>query len=96
MNRRRFDLVSIVGIGGAYLFIVCLYTSPAESVPDIAHHTANLLKHYWESDPRWSEFTRRMSETAAKLRQTAAAHLMAPKLRNKARFMSVGSMVQSE
>ena len=65
-----------------------------KSVPDVAHHTANLLKHYWESDPRWSEFTRRMSETAAKLRQTAAAHLMAPKLRNKARFMSVGSMVK--
>jgi hypothetical protein len=64
------------------------------SVPDIAHSTANLLKYYWENDPRWSEFTRRMSETAAKLRQTTAAHLMAPKLRNKARFMSVGSMVK--
>ncbi len=35
-----------------------------------------------------------MSQTATKLRQTTTAHLMAPTLRNKARFMSVGSMVK--
>ena len=63
-------------------------------VPDVAHHAANLLKHYWEGDPAWQAFTRRMAEAAAAMRQTRAAHLMAPKLRNKARFMSVGAFVR--
>jgi len=64
------------------------------SVPDAAHHAANLLKFYWENDPRWSAFTRRMNETAAAIRQTRSAHLLAPKLRNKARDMSVGKFVR--
>ena len=64
------------------------------SVPDAAHHAANLLKHYWEKDPQWSAFTRRMSETATAIRQTGSAYLMAPKLRNKARYMSVGKFVR--
>ena len=63
-------------------------------VPDVAHHAANLLKHYWERDPMWQSFTGRMNAVAAKIRQTRAAHLMAPKLRNKARFMSVGVFVR--
>ena len=63
-------------------------------VPDVAHHAANLLKHYWERDPRWQSFTRRMGEVAAAIRQTRAAPLMAPKLRNKARFMTVGAFVR--
>ena len=57
---------------------------------DAAHHAANLLKHYWQGDPRWQEFTGRMHQTATVIRQSKAAHLLAPKLRNKARFMSVG------
>jgi hypothetical protein len=64
------------------------------SVPDAAHHAANLLKFYRENDPRWSAFTRRMNETAAAIRQTPAAYLLAPKLRNKARYMSVGALVR--
>ncbi len=64
------------------------------SVPDAAHHAANLLKHYWENDPRWQAFTRRMNETAAAIRQTDSAYLLAPKLRNKARYMSVGAFVR--
>ena len=63
-------------------------------VPDVAHHAANLLKHYWESDPLWQAFAKRMSEVAARIRQTQAAHMMAPKLRNEARFMSVGVFVR--
>ena len=66
----------------------------AVSVPDAAHHAANLLKFYRENDPRWSAFTRRMNETAAAIRQTRAAYLLAPKLRNKARYMSVGKFVR--
>lgn len=64
------------------------------SVPDAAHHAANLLKRYWENDPRWQAFTRRMNETAAAIRQTSSAYLLAPKLRNKARYMSVGAFVR--
>ena len=63
-------------------------------VSDVAHHVANLLKHYWQKDPMWVAFTRRMSETAATLRQTRGAYLVAPKLRNKARFMSVAKFVR--
>ena len=63
-------------------------------VPDVAHHAANLLKHYGERDPKWQSFTRRMAEVAAAIRQTRAAPLMAPKLRNKARFMTVGAFVR--
>ena len=64
------------------------------SVPDAAHHAANLLKYYWDNDPQWQAFTRRMNETATTIRQTRCAHLLAPKLRNKARFMSVGAFVR--
>ena len=64
------------------------------SVPDAAHHAANLLKFYWDNDPRWQAFTRRINETATAIRQTRSAHLLAPKLRNKARYMSVGAFVR--
>lgn len=64
------------------------------AVTDAAHHAANLLKHYWEKDPRWQEFSRRMNQTATAIRQTRAAYLVAPRLRNKARFMSVGVFVR--
>ncbi|OWK45040.1 hypothetical protein [Fimbriiglobus ruber] len=63
-------------------------------VPDVAHHVANLLKHYWEADPQWTAFVGRMTATAATLRQTRAAHLVAPKLRAKARYMSVATFVR--
>jgi hypothetical protein len=63
-------------------------------VPDVAHHAANLLKHYWEDDPMWKSLAKRMSGVAATIRQTRSAHSMAPKLRNKARFMSVGVFVR--
>ena len=64
------------------------------AVTDAAHYAANLLKHSWENDPRWQEFTRRMNDTATTIRQTAAAPYMPPRLRNKARFMSVGVLVR--
>jgi hypothetical protein len=64
------------------------------AVPDAAHTAANLLKHYWENDPRWREFTGRLQETAAAIRQTTSAYLLAPRLRGKARYMSVGALVR--
>lgn len=64
------------------------------SVPDAAHHAANLLKHYWEGDPHWRAFTTRLKDTAATVRQTGAAYLLPPKLRGKARYMSAGALVR--
>jgi len=66
----------------------------AVAVSDAAHVAANLLQHYWENDPAWGPFTRRMAETAATLRQTRSAPMLAPKLRTKARFMSVAKFVR--
>lgn len=64
------------------------------TVVDVAHAVANLLKHYRENDPRWQQFTQHMHQTAAKIRQTQAAYLLAPKLRAKARYMSVAVYVR--
>jgi hypothetical protein len=64
------------------------------AVTDAAHHAANLLKHFWEKNPRWQEYTRRLAATAAAIRQTTLAWLLPPRLRNKARFMSVGVFVR--
>ena len=64
------------------------------AVTDAAHHAANLLKHYWEKDPRWQQYTQQMSAAATAIRQTPLAYLLPPRLRNKARFMSVGVFVR--
>ena len=63
-------------------------------VPDIAHYGANLLEHAWDHDPRWQVFVKHLQATASKLRQTASAHLLAPRLRLKARFMNVAPQVR--
>lgn len=59
-------------------------------VHDLAHQAANVLKSRWSKDPQWSELVSRLSQAAAKLRQTRAAHLLPPTVRPKARFMNVG------
>jgi hypothetical protein len=58
-------------------------------VHDLAHQAANVLKNRWSKDPRWGEFVSKLSQAAAKLRQTRAAHLLPPAVRAKARFMNV-------
>ena len=63
-------------------------------VHDVAHHVANTLKHFWDGDPRWHELVQQMQKTSDRLRQSDHAHLMAPKLRRKARFMSVDRFVR--
>jgi hypothetical protein len=59
-------------------------------VHDAAHRAANVLKHRWTKDERWSAMVSRLAQTAAKLRQTRVAHLRAPTIRPQARFMNVG------
>lgn len=58
-------------------------------VHDLAHQAANVLKSRWNHDPRWTEFVSKLSQAAAKLRQTGDAHLLPPTVRAKARFMNV-------
>jgi hypothetical protein len=59
-------------------------------VHDAAHQAANVLKHRWTKDERWSSLVSRLAQTASKLRQTRVAHLRAPTIRPQARFMNVG------
>jgi hypothetical protein len=58
-------------------------------VHDLAHQAANVLKSRWNNDPRWGELVSKLSQAAAKLRQTREAHLLPPTVRAKARFMNV-------
>ena len=63
-------------------------------VPDAAHYGANLLKHAWNDQPRWQQFGQLLQDTSAKLRQTKAAYLLAPRMRAKARFMNVDAQLR--
>lgn len=58
-------------------------------VADAAHFGANLLQKSWESQPLWTSFVQKLQETAAKLRQSSAAELTAPRLRPKGRFLNL-------
>jgi hypothetical protein len=63
-------------------------------VHDVVHYGANVLENRWQREPRWQEFLRQLQQTNQKLRQTAAAYLLAPTLRPKARFMNVGPLLR--
>jgi hypothetical protein len=64
------------------------------AVGDIAHYGANVLENRWQRDPRWVEMLKRFSEKNQQMRQSADAFLLAPTLRNKARFMNVGPLLR--
>jgi hypothetical protein len=68
--------------------------SATAHVHDIAHYGANVLENRWERDPRWQEFLRQLQQVNRKMRQTADAYLVAPTLRPKGRFMSVGPLLR--
>jgi hypothetical protein len=61
---------------------------------DVVHAAANTLEHFWEHDPRWSDFVRQLSETNRAIRQTKSAYLLAPTQRQKVRFFKVGILVR--
>lgn len=64
------------------------------AVGDVAHHGANVLENRWERDPRWTGMLKQFSQTNQQIRQTADALLLAPTLRNQARFMNVGPLLR--
>jgi hypothetical protein len=61
---------------------------------DAAHRGACLLQRRLESDGRWSEFVRLLGQTKSRLQQTADAHLLAPNLRPKARYMNLARLLK--
>jgi hypothetical protein len=61
---------------------------------DAAHRGACLLQRRLESDERWSEFVRLLGQTKSRLQQTADAHLLAPSLRPKARYMNLARLLK--
>jgi hypothetical protein len=61
---------------------------------DIAHQTANLIKHELERDERWAEFNRQAGLAKQRLAQTPLAHLLPPTPRPKARYMNLDELVR--
>jgi len=61
---------------------------------DAAHRGAILLKRRLESDERWPEFVQLLGQTKSRTQQTADAHLLAPNLRPKARYMNLERLLK--
>jgi hypothetical protein len=61
---------------------------------DAAHHGACLLKRRLEADSRWPAFVARLGQTKASIQQTSDAHLLAPSLRPKARYMNLAPLLK--
>ena len=61
---------------------------------DAAHRGASLLKRRLESDERWSEFVQLLGQTKSRTQQTTDAHLLAPSLRPKARYMNLERLLK--
>ena len=69
--------------------------SQSESVPvisDIGHSMANALKAEFEKADDYKSFTAATHHAAKRLRQTAFAFLMPPKLRTKGQFQSISNL----
>jgi hypothetical protein len=64
------------------------------AVGDIAHFGANVLENRWQRDPRWGQLLQQFGQTNQQIRQTTDAMLLAPTLRNQARFMNVGPLLR--
>lgn len=60
---------------------------------DIKHKLALLVKAELEADARWSAFVSAVGQTKSQTQQTNLAHLMPPRLKEKARYMNLGELV---
>lgn len=63
-----------------------------EVIDDISHVMATALKKQYEASEAYKQFTTLLNGAANKLRQTALAFLVPPKLRTKGRFLSIGRL----
>ena len=60
---------------------------------DIKHKLAWLVKAELEADARWSAFVPAVGRTKSQVQQTNLAYLMPPRLKEKARYMNLGELV---
>jgi hypothetical protein len=60
---------------------------------DMAHRTATALKHVLELDPQWTSFLAECGKTQPKAKQTELGPLLPPKLKVKARYMNLHSLI---
>lgn len=67
-------------------------TADVEVIDDISHVAARVLKKHYQDSPAYQAFVTGCNQMAKKLRQTAHAFLIPPKLRKKGRFMSISRL----
>lgn len=60
---------------------------------DFKHRAANVMKSFFEKDPRFQEFTKKVNLTRSRVQQTELAHLTPPSPKLKARFMNLAPML---
>ena len=60
---------------------------------DFKHKAANLFKALLQPDPRFAEFSTQLARTRSAIQQTELAHLTPPSLKQKARFMNLGAIL---
>lgn len=65
---------------------------PAEIIDDVGHAMANALKAEFEKADDFALFRQTIATGAARLRQTALAFLIPPKIRTKGRFQGIGRL----
>jgi hypothetical protein len=64
------------------------------TLQDFKHKAANLFKALIGKDPRFIEFNGQLGKTRSAIQQTELAHLVPPSLKQKARFMNLGSQLE--
>lgn len=65
-----------------------------QSIYDIKHKTACLLKAEMEKNEDWLAFRKQATQTKSQLQQTVLSHLKAPNQRSKSRYMNMGILVK--
>jgi len=61
---------------------------------DLPHMAARLLKKRLEKNDRWNAFIKQVTQTKFETNQTELAFLVPPRLRSKARYMNLQSMLR--
>ena len=61
---------------------------------DTSHRVANFLKARLEKDERWKEFRKQVTQARRKMQNSKISCAMPPSPREKARFMSVSSLIE--
>ena len=72
----------------------CAKHPETQSLYDVAHKAANLLKARLEKDPQWKSFCTQAGQTKFKTQQTELAFLVPPSQRSKARYMNLGPLLR--